>query len=316
MNYTINDIRAVSDFADSLKKACAEILNGMPKNRALVKNNISITTFNTLMKNMSKDRKTAYAAKVIEETRHPSWQDDLIYDMCGDDSVFLPSDFEDELLDLEKIYLTDDQAEIINLYYIKKMDIQEIAAQKDVNAQTVREQRRRALRILGSHQEELFAGKEYINRFEELDTAYKGHCNALSWMRAGVRYIEQVSDDSDQSIADLHDISDEAKKYYRANGYMYLADVMKTDLKHLFVSLSRTVEKEGAFLSYTGNGKGILPETSLSSVGLRDKTVDAFNKAGYETVGDILSLDREKALSIPGVGCAQIVYLYSRVMFG
>ncbi len=317
MKYTTNDIKDMSHFAESLSNTCREILNGVPKSRALEKNNISYTTFYTVLRGLRMEdaaTRNAEKASSMDDLRHPVWQDALLEDICGSEEAYLPEDFEDELYALEKRYMKEDDASLINRLYIDGMSISEIAEERKCSEPPLRTKKNRALKILRAHKNELVLGKSYIDKYDELVKLNSEHLNQLEWMTRAISYLKKLSKESLEKIRDAG-ITEDAKNFYEHNGFYYLADIIGVDFEKLFVAINTEMNDRQTFLAVSGD-KGVSPDTSLSELGFKENIITAFHSAGYYKVGDILKLDETQVRSIPGIGLKQIVHLYRRVIFG
>lgn len=240
------------------------------------------------------------------------WQDRLAADLGGDEDTYIPEDFETELDSLEKTFLTEGEAEVLNLFYKNHCPASMIAEQLGIAESTVNSHKISALRKLRKHRDELFHGKEYEDRLAELTVLREKHITEIRWISDAIDYLKDTDADAQIPI-DETEVSDEAKTFFRTNGFSKIGDIMNVPLEDLFVKVTDVFDDEGAFLSVDS---GISPDTPLSETGLLPKTVKALEWKNLHTISDVLKLSAIDAVNIPHVSADQIVYIYRLVLFG
>lgn len=313
MRYTTDDIFEMHSYLKNIIKACAEIEDGKPISRSLADNGVSSKMFDTVLEGVRRKKKTQNIE--IVDLRHASWQDELLYDVCGEEVLYIPPDFEDKLDEIEKKYLTDDEINIIDEYYKNRKSIKQIAKEQRISEPTVINRKRRMLRTIRKFKDEIVYGKKYMDKYKELKTLYEKRINSLRWMDDAVKYIDTEAEEEIIQIDDVNEITNEACDFYRDNGFFYLADVMKISLKDLFVMITETADHKGVFFSITGEKIHVGPDTSLKELGFNLRTLQAFENQNLYTVRDVLMLKEDEIDRIPGVGVKQIVRVYRKVLF-
>lgn len=184
-----------------------------------------------------------------------------------------------------------------------------IAEQLNIAESTVNSRKNSALR---KHRDELFHGKEFEDRLAELSAFREKHITEIRWISDAIDYLKDMDADAQIPI-DETEVSDEAKAFFRANGFSKIGDIMIVPLEGLFVKVTDVFDDEGAFLSVDS---GISPDTPLSETGLLPKTVKALEWKNLHTISDVLKLSAIDAVKIPHVSADQIVYIYRLVLFG
>ena len=311
MKYDMNDIDHISDFSESLRAVCDDIKAGVPKSRACEKHGVSLTMFNKIMHGL---RKTSGTDSITSKntSSYKPWQDRLAADLGGDEDTYIPDDFESELDFLEKTFLTEGEATVLNAFYKNHLPASMISQQLSVAESTVNTRRNSALRKLRKHRDELFHGKEYEDRLAELTALREKHITEIRWISDAIDYLKDVDADAHIPI-DEAEVSDEAKAFFRKNGFSKIGDIMNVPLADLFVKVTDVFDDEGAFLSVDS---GMSPDTPLSETGLLPKTVKALEWKNLHTISDVLKLSAIDAVKIPHVSADQIVYIYRLVLFG
>ena len=230
MKYTSKDISDVKKYAERLQTACDEMLGGKPKSRALEENGINRSGFYTILNGIH--RKNA-SEEPDEDLSHPAWQDAFIYDISGDQNVYLPPDFEEELKAIEERFFNPDEIAIINAFYQEQKSIAEISETLGIAQSSVRTKKKRSLKKLASHKNELYHGKEFTVKLSSLKNAQSAHLQMLSWIQDALDWLEDCDDEMKESLDSL-DISSEARQFYHDNGLVTLGDAIKYDLAELF----------------------------------------------------------------------------------
>ncbi len=312
MKYDMNDIDHISDFSESLRAVCDDIKAGVPKSRACEKHGVSLTMFNKIMHGLRKTTGQDCIAPPQNISSYKPWQDRLAADLGGDEDTYIPDDFESELDFLETTYLTESESEVLSAFYMNHLPVSMIAEQLNIAESTVNTRKISALRKLRKHRDELFHGKEYEDRLAELTVLREKHITEIRWISDAIDYLKDTDADAQIPI-DETEVSDEAKTFFRTNGFSKIGDIMNVPLEDLFVKVTDVFDDEGAFLSVDS---GISPDTPLSETGLLPKTVKALEWKNLHTISDVLKLSAIDAVKIPHVSAEQIVYIYRLVLFG
>ncbi len=312
MKYDKNDIESIACFSEALSTVCDDIMNGVPKSRACERHNVSLTMFNKVLHGLRKKSESSELAPSQNNISYKPWQDRLVADLGGDENTYIPEDFENELEHLESTYLTDDETAVISAYYKEHMTAAILSQKLGIAESTANSRKNSALRKLRKHRDELFHGREYDKRLTELQAMRKAHVNELKWMNDAIDFLKNTDADSDIPIDDT-DVSNEAKAFFKKNGFLRIGDIMNVPLEELFVKVTDVFDDEGAFLSIDS---GLSPDTPLSNIGLAPRTVKALEWKDLHTVEDVLQLPASDAVKIPHVSADQIVYIYRLVLFG
>ena len=312
MKYDKNDIESIACFSEALSTVCDDIMNGVPKSRACERHGVSLTMFNKVLHGLRKKSESSELALSQNNISYKPWQDRLVADLGGNENTYIPEDFENELEHLESTYLTDDETAVISAYYKEHMTAAIMSQKLGIAESTANSRKNSALRKLRKHRDELFHGREYDKRLTELQAMRKAHVNELKWMNDAIDFLKNTDADSDIPIDDT-DVSNEAKAFFKKNGYLRIGDIMDIPLEELFVKVTDVFDDEGAFLSIDS---GLSPDTPLSNIGLEPRTVKALEWNDLHTVEDVLQLPASDAVKIPHVSADQIVYIYRLVLFG
>ena len=312
MKYDKNDIESIACFSEALSTVCDDIMNGVPKSRACERHGVSLTMFNKVLHGLRKKSESSELAPSQNNISYKPWQDRLVADLGGDENTYIPEDFENELEHLESTYLTDDETAVISAYYKEHMTAAIMSQKLGIAESTANSRKNSALRKLRKHRDELFHGRDYDKRLTELQAMRKAHVNELKWMNDAIDFLKNTDADSDIPIDDT-DVSNEAKAFFKKNGFLRIGDIMNIPLEELFVKVTDVFDDEGAFLSIDS---GLSPDTPLSNIGLEPRTVKALEWNDLHTVEDVLQLPASDAVKIPHVPADQIVYIYRLVLFG
>lgn len=305
MRYTTEDIKSIRRFAEKLQAACDDIMNGTPKSQACEQNEVSLSMFNQTMhgaRRISSSRKNTGNPDETVPPDHPVWQDRLADDIGGSEDTVILEDFEETLEDIAEKYLTEGEWEVIKLYYEKHLTIKETADTLKISASAVSERKKKALRKLRRHSEELLKGNTYNEDYRELTEKYQKHLHELDWIRDALDYLSEIDADKETKIDDM-DISDEAKDFYRERGFMKLADVMAVPLQDLFIAINDSC----TFPGVTG---AISADTSIKDLGLSQRTIGALEYNGIHTIRDMLSISPDELTHIPHISPSQILKVY------
>ena len=183
MQFRTSDIHLAEDFARKLSEACVRMLEGIPVSQALLDSGVSVSTFTTLVKGLrrSVDVKLP-TSDDLELLRHPSWQDDLIYDLCGERYAYVPRDFDETLARIEDEELNQTEKEIIDSFYRRHQSIAEISQKLGIDDSNVRVKKNQALMKLRDRESDLVLGEEYLSRLAEMRQQYHQHEDELTWM--------------------------------------------------------------------------------------------------------------------------------------
>lgn len=312
MKYDKNDIESIACFSEALSTVCDDIMNGVPKSRACERHGVSLTMFNKVLHGLRKKSESSELAPSQNNISYKPWQDRLVADLGGDENTYVPEDFENELEHLESTYLTDDETAVISAYYKEHMTAAIMSQKLGIAESTANSRKNSALRKLRKHRDELFHGKEYEDRLAELTVLREKHITEIRWISDAIDYLKDTDADAQIPI-DETEVSDEAKTFFRTNGFSKIGDIMNVPLEDLFVKVTDVFDDEGAFLSVDS---GISPDTPLSETGLLPKTVKALEWKNLHTISDVLKLSAIDAVKIPHVSAEQIVYIYRLVLFG
>lgn len=308
MVITVSDIHGAEDFAKRLEAACELMLDGTPRSQALDRKSVSLSVFLNLIKSLKKAGMEENPADVS----HPAWQDQLVYDMSGEEYYYLPDDFEEELDEVCIRSLDEEESQVIHLLYPQRKTIEQTAEKLGVSENTVRARRRSALRKLKEHSRELFAGKKYLDKLEDIRTQRDAHQQELDWMTDALYFLEDIDEDEKTPVDELP-VSQEALAFYRRNGLTTIADVINYSPSELFTEITKAA---GGLATVRESDDFSLDSPLDESIGLDTKTANAFKLAGISTVREYLALDEATLLSIKGVGPKTIIWLYRRVLFG
>lgn len=315
MRYTTSDIKAIEKFADALKCTCEDIRDGMPKSRACENNGISLSMFNRIMYGLRRIRsdKNEQSSDSADDFYKP-WQDRLIADLGAGSDAFIPDDFEDTLSYVFSVCLSDGESRTIMLYYKEAMPTERIATSLGVSIDTVRVYRKKALRKLKKHRDMLVHGIRYEQRIKQLSEMQQKYHQALEWIHEAIDYLNTIGHDEKTQISDIQ-ISDEAKIFFKDNGFYKIADIIGVPLKDLFVRITDQADDDGVFLSISGD-KGIKADTPLRNCGLKQGVLNVLEWNGIHTVQDLLSLSSGDIMSIPHIKADDIIKVYRLVLLG
>lgn len=312
MRYKTSDIKNVENFAEKLKQVCDDILeNGMPKSRACEKYGVSLSMFDSVMRGLRKSDTPPQGTNV---RYYKPWQDRLITDLGGSEDTYIPEDFEEELQTLENTFLSEEESTVIKAYYPENKTLKKISDELCIAQSTAGARLNSALRKLRKHREELFHGKEYEARISELEKLGESHRQELHWILDAINSIKTIDPDAETPI-DKAPISEEAKAFYRKNGFSKIGDIMELPLSELFVKVTDAADDAGAFLTISGDN-GISPDTPVRQLGLKPQTVSILEWNHISTVRDVLRLSAEDILSIPHLSAEQVLHIYRLVLFG
>ena len=328
MQFTTADIHAAEDFSKALSQACTEVLGGKPLSQALDGQGISTSAFKTLLRSLKKsngqtasensltssvkseNRQKTIVAKdnsprisELEQYRHPAWQDDLVSDICGDEEVYVPKDFDETLEQLEEELLDDDERLIIDSYYKKRQSLREVAAQLGINESNAALKKNAAIRTLKARKRDLVMGREYIKTLSELQELYDRRQTELKWMNDAITFLAKMN--ADAGIA----ADEEERSFFKEEGMLKLSEVIGVSPSEL---LSRVVKSAYGYveaLKVPDDERLIYPDTLLSDLDLPTKSVLAFERAGLSTVGDVLALSEAQACAIPGVSAKLLLHI-------
>lgn len=309
MRYTTEDIKSIRRFAERLRAACDDIMDGTPKSQACDQNEVSLSMFNQVMhgqRRIAAHQKEGELSKEDQLPDHPVWQDRLADDIGGDEDTVILEDFEETLNDIAGEYLTEGEWEVIKLYYEKHLTIKETAAQLNLSYSAVSERKKKALRKLRRHSEELFKGNTYYGDYRELTEKYQKHLHELDWIRDALDYLSEIDADKETEIDDM-DISDEAKDFYNEKGFVKLSDVMGVPLQDLFTMINDSVTFPGIINSFSG-------DTPIEDLRIKNSVVAALKYNDIYTVHDLLSTPPDELTQIPHVTPIQLLKAYYRLL--
>ncbi len=309
MRYTTEDIKSIRSFAERLQTACDDIMDGTPKSQACEQNEISLSMFNQVMHGQRRVAAHKKEAEPSEEGRlpeHPVWQDKLADDIGGDEDTVILKDFEETLEDISEKYLTEGEWEVIKLYYEKHLTIKETADTLKISVSAVSERKKKALRKLRRHSEELLKGNTYNEDYRELTEKYQKHLHELDWIRDALDYLSEIDADKEAEIDDM-DISDEAKDFYNEKGFVKLSDVMPVSLQDLFTVINDSVTFPGIINSFSA-------DTPIEDLGIKNSVVAALKYNDICTVHDMLSTPPDELTQIPHVTPGQLLKAYYRLL--
>lgn len=309
MRYTTEDIKSIRRFAERLQAACDDIMNGTPKSQACEQNEVSLSMFNQAMhgqRRIAAHQKESKLSKEDQLPEHPVWQDRLADDIGGDENTVILEDFEETLEDIAEKYLTEGEWEVIQLYYKKHLTIKETAAQLNLSTSAVSERKKKALRKLKRHSEELFKGNTYNKGLKDLVEKYQAHIKELDWIRNGLDYLSEIDEDVETEI-DKTDISDEAVHFYKERGVDKLSDVLGVSLYDLFTAINDSLDFPGMKNSFTA-------DAPIEDLEIKNRAVAALKYNGIYTVHDLLSTPPDELTRIPHVTPGQLLKAYYRLL--
>lgn len=318
MQFTTSDIQLAEKFALDLTAACGEMLEGIPVSRALLCHSVSVSTFSTLIRGLRKSKDNEhFTDDDIRSLRHPAWQDDLVSDICGDEYVYIPGDFEETLEDIEDRYLDLKEKEIIDSYYRGRKSVDEIAEQIGIDASNVRVKKNQALMKLRDHADDLVCGQDYLNHLDEMRRQYTRHGQELSWMKSAISFMKKMDADFDADIDSNEELSDEEKHFFIDHGVRKLSDMMHVDTSELMTEFVEGTEGYAAALAAElGSEQQVYPDTPLDEIGFSRRTLDAFHRQGLSTAGDVFALGEKEVRSLHDVGDKQIIHLCWQALHG
>lgn len=303
MQFTTADIHLAEDFSGKLKKACQEMLAGKPTSRALADNDISQSTFKTLIRGL---RKSAPVINPEElDLRHPAWQDDLVSDLWDVETVYVPTDFEEALERIEAAEFNDEEKQIIYFCYKDRLSLGETAEKLGIGEPTASMKKSSALSKLRSHKDELVLGLEYTDSMKQLRALYDSHQQELSWMQEGISYLKEM----DADFAENETVDERTKAFFKEVGVRKLSDLIGIRPVSLLMRIVTDAYGYVEELKVPDDEQLIYPDTELKDLDFSTKTITAFHNVGLETVGDVLELDENEAAGIPGVGVKQLTHL-------
>ena len=309
MRYTTEDIKSIRHFAERLQATCDDIMDGTPKSQACERNEVSLSMFNQVMhgqRRIASHQKEGELSKEGQLPEHPVWQDRLADDIGGDENTVILEDFEETLEDIAEKYLTEGEWEVIQLYYEKHLTIKETADMLELSVSAVSERKKKALRKLKRHSEELFKGNTYNGDYKELTEKYQQHIQELDWIRDALDYLSEIDADKETEIDDM-DISDEAKDFYDEKGFVKLSDVMAVPLQDLFTVINDSVTFPGITNSFSA-------DTPIENLGIKNSVVAALKYNDICTVHDMLSTPPDELTQIPHVTLGQLLKAYYRLL--
>lgn len=301
MQFTTADIHAAEDFSKALASACSEIMGGRPLSQALAEQGISQSTFKTLLKGLKQNN--GKNADQTAEHLHPSWQDDLVADICGREDVYIPKDFEKTLSAVGKQVLDEEQRRIIEFYYKDRMSLGEVAEQLKISESNVSIKKNAAIRALRSRKRDLVLGRDYIDAQSRLRQLYESREEELKWMQQAISFLSEMTDD------DVVTADERERAFFKEEGMKKLSDVMGISPSEL---LSRIVKSAYGYveaLKVPDDERLIYPDTPLWQLELPVKSVQAFERAGINTVGELLALSEDDACDIAGVSARQLLHI-------
>lgn len=285
----------------------------MPRSQAFEKEGISQSMFLTIVRGLRRQEKSEQDD--IREVMHPSWEDELVHDITGDEYFYLPEDFHEELNRIEETFLSKQESSVIELLYPGHLTNEETAGRMGISVPTVRSLKKNALSTLREHSGELYAGRKLMENIEQVQKEQKKHQQSLGWMQQALGFLGQLSDDEDSLVED-QPVSQEALSFYRRNGLTRLSDVCRYRLGQLFTSISDEF-MPGEMLGAVRESDDFSLDSPLDeSIGIDTRTAHAFEEAGIHTVREFLRLPEDEIFSIRGVGAATIVHIWRRVLFG
>ena len=309
MRYTTEDIKSIRRFAERLQAACDDIMNGTPKSQACEQNEVSLSMFNQTMhgaRRIASSRKNTGNPDETVPPEHPVWQDRLADDIGGDENTVILEDFEETLEDIAEKYLTEGEWEVIKLYYENHLTIKETADMLKISVSAVSERKKKALRKLRRHGEELFKGNTYNGDYRELREKYQKYLHELDWIRDALDYLSEIDADKETEIDDM-DISDEAKDFYNEKGFVKLSDVMAVPLQDLFTVITDSATFPGIINSFSA-------DTPIENLGIKNSVVAALKYNDICTVHDLLSTTPDELTQIPHVTPGQLLKAYYRLL--
>lgn len=302
MQFTTADIHLADDFSGRLKKACQEMLAGKPISRALSENAISPSNFKTLVKGLKKSTGPIENPEVL---RHPAWQDDLVSDLWDVETVYVPTDFEEALERIEAAEFNDEEKQIIDFCYKDRLSLGETAEKLGIGEPTASMKKSSALSKLRSHKDELVLGLEYTDSMKQLRALYDSHQQELSWMQEGISYLKEM----DADFAENETVDERTKAFFKEVGVRKLSDLIGIRPVSLLMRIVTDAYGYVEELKVPDDERLIYPDTELKDLDFSTKTLIAFEKAGLDTVGDVLALNEDEAAGIPGIGMKQLIHL-------
>lgn len=241
--------------------------------------------------------------KMCSMIRDLSFRERMVRDITGS-AAHIPPDFDETLETLTEQYLTDDEARVINLYYMKGLTLRESAHEMGIDVATDGVRRDSALGKLRKHTDILLTGQRYAGRYQEMREAYDEAADEIRWMDAAIQYLREVRDESDENI---ETDSKEAKDFYRRKGLRKLSDVYGTTPQELVAELTAYAERQAALPD------DIEDEEELTDMDFTEAELSAFDDAGLITVEDAISLTPEEAATLPREGRSGIIRLYRMI---
>lgn len=319
MRFLSSDIRLCEEFARRLSLAASQMKDGVPISRALAEAGISHSTFSTLVKGLRQCEPSFVSDQEIRELRPLAWEDDLAGDLF-EEMVYIPGDFSEELSLVEREELSDQEREVIDLYYRNRQSTGEIADRLSIHPNTVRAIRERAIRKLRRRRDDLVLGYEYLKRLSDLKEQYRQYKRELLWISQARAFIADLERAGDREL-DPDQMLPEEKAYFTRQGVRTLGDAMEADPSEIFYDLIEAAEGYGAELMARmdleeRDREAIGPDTPLSETGLSRRAVEALSAEGIHTVGEALSLSEKELIAVPGIGYAQIIRLYYEAIHG
>lgn len=297
------DMSQAGVFAVSLQKACEEMLAGAPMTKALSGHGISKNTFLTLIKGLRKPGSHDMPdSEHLDALKHPSWQDELAYDICGDDSVYVPDDFEEELYDIEEKYLEPDEAEIIELCYKNGMTVKKAAKLMDLAESNAAKKKNLALEKLRDHKDELYFGKKFMDSYHELKTVYDSNAAQIRWMDEAIDYL---NDAAYQSEKDIDELTLEAKDFFIENGFRKISDIYGLTPEEVVKRITDFATEQAVVKTAEFS-----PDDRLSDMDFSEETLRVFDDEGLVTVEDAFALSDDEAASLPKAGRIGLMKLY------
>lgn len=319
MQFTTSDIQLAKAFSEKLSAACDEMLEGVPISQALLEHGVSQSTFTTLIKGLRRSENIKLPSPDdIEKLRHPAWQDDLIYDLCGDRYAYVPRDFDETLARIEDEKLNQTEKEIIDSFYRRHQSMAEISQKLGIDDSNVRVKKNQALMKLRDRGSDLVLGEEYLSRLAEMRQQYHQHEDELTWMNSAISFMKQIDTDFDRDVASDDELTDSEVRFLTEHGVRKLRDLMTVDTSELLIDIVESMEGYAALFDNADMAvqMRVYPDTPLSELGFGRRILDAFHREGLHTAGDVFALSEREVQSIDGVGDRQIIHLCWQALHG
>lgn len=319
MQFRTSDIHLAEDFARKLSEACVRMLEGIPVSQALLDSGVSVSTFTTLVKGLRRSADVKLpTSDDLEQLRHPAWQDDLIYDLCGERYAYVPRDFDETLARIEDEELNQTEKEIIDSFYRRHQSMAEISQKLGIDDSNVRVKKNQALMKLRDRGSDLVLGEEYLSRLAEMRQQYHQHEDELTWMNSAISFMKQIDTDFDRDVASDDELTDSEVRFLTEHGVRKLRDLMTVDTSELLIDMVESMEGYAALFDNADMAvqMRVYPDTPLSELGFGRRILDAFHREGLHTAGDVFALSEREVQSIDGVGDRQIIHLCWQALQG